>query len=76
MLIHLYAVYTWEQDDKADAEAPHANGLSNGNANGYTRVDHRLVGADEFELEGLDSDDEDSNLAYGNKESRRFAAQQ
>lgn len=83
MLIHLYAVYAWEQDDKADAEAPHLNGLGNGN--GYSRVDRRTVGADEFELEGLDSDD-DSSVTYGSgsgsgsgsgrsKESRSFAAQ-
>lgn len=81
MLIHLYAVYSWEQDDKADAEAPHLNGLGNGN--GYSRVDRSTVGADEFELEGLDSDD-DSSVTYGSgsgsgsgrsKESRSFAAQ-
>ncbi|EUC42878.1 hypothetical protein COCMIDRAFT_102366 [Bipolaris oryzae ATCC 44560] len=79
MLIHLYAVYSWEQDDKADAEAPHLNGLGDGN--GYSRVDRRTVGADEFELEGLDSDD-DSSVTYGSgsgsgrsKESRSFAAQ-
>lgn len=69
MLIHLYAVYTWEQDDKADTEAPHMNG----HANGYSRVDPRIRDADEFELEGLESDDEDSDLSYG-KESRTFAA--
>lgn len=67
MLIHLYAVYTWEQDDKADTEAPHMNG----HANGYSRVDPRIRDADEFELEGLESD-EDSESTYGNKESRTF----
>lgn len=79
MLIHLYAVYAWEQDDKADDEAPHLNGRGDGA--GYSRVDRRTIGADEFELEGLDSDD-DSSVTYGSgsgsgrsKESRSFAAQ-
>lgn len=75
MLIHLYAVYAWGEDSKADAEAPPMNGLANGHANGYTRVDRRVRDAEEFELEGLDSDDEDDNPSYMNKESRAHAAQ-
>jgi hypothetical protein len=57
MLIHLYAVSTWGETSKEDPEAPRTNGL----ANGHTRaVDHRRVrDAEEFELAGLMSDDED-----------------
>ena len=75
MLIHLYAVYTWEQDDKADAEAPLTNGHANGHINGYTRVDRRVRDAEEFELEGLDSDDDDEDSSRLNKEPRSLAAQ-
>lgn len=56
MLIHLYAVHAWGQDTKGDAEAPRANGAPNGHA----RVDRRVRDAEEFELEGLISDDEDA----------------
>ncbi|RMZ73235.1 integral membrane [Pyrenophora seminiperda CCB06] len=65
MLIHLYAVYAWGED-KADTEAPYANGHANGQPNGYSRVDSARD-AEEFELEGLDSDEEDS-AALANKE--------
>jgi hypothetical protein len=76
MLIHLYAVYAWGQDDKADAEAPLANGHANGHINGYTRVDRRVRDAEEFELEGLDSDDdEEDDSPRMNKEHRSLAAQ-
>lgn len=68
MLIHMYAVYSSVEDDRADVEAPHMNG----HASGYSRVDPRIRDADEFELEGLDSD-EDSDLTYAHKESRTFA---
>ncbi|KAF2847244.1 integral membrane protein-like protein [Plenodomus tracheiphilus IPT5] len=65
MLIHLYAVHAWSEDGKADAEAPRANGMTNGHAsghpNGYTRASRRIRDAEEFELGGLDSDDEDDD---------------
>jgi hypothetical protein len=75
MLIHLYAVYTWGQDDKADAEAPLTNGHANGHINGYTRVDRRVRDAEEFELEGLDSDDDDEDSSRLNKEHRSLTVQ-
>jgi hypothetical protein len=53
MLIHLYAVHAWQQTKKNDAEAPRANG--NGAPNGHVRVRD----AEEFELQGLMSDDEE-----------------
>jgi len=58
MLIHLYAVHNWGETSKADAETPRANGV----ANGHVRAaDHRaLRDAEEFELEGLISDEEDA----------------
>jgi hypothetical protein len=55
MLIHLYAVHAWSQQPKSDPEAPRANG----HANGHVRpADRRVQEAEEFELEGLISDDE------------------
>lgn len=55
MLLHLYAVYAWGANVKSDAEAPRANGMPNGHA----RPDRRVRDAEEFELEGLISDDDD-----------------
>jgi hypothetical protein len=62
MLIHLYAVHAWGQTSKSDSEAPRANGMMNGHANGHARADRRVRDAEEFELAGLDSDDEDVPL--------------
>ncbi|KAF1839018.1 hypothetical protein BDW02DRAFT_564357 [Decorospora gaudefroyi] len=79
MLIHLYAVSAWGQDTKSEAEAPCLNSMANGHAsghiNGYTRADRRIRDAEEFELEGLDSDDEDDNSPFVDKESRPLVAQ-
>jgi hypothetical protein len=61
MLIHLYAVSTWGEESKADVETPHANG----GQRGHTRVDRRIRDAQEFELEGLMSDDEDDRITNG-----------
>lgn len=63
LLIHLYAVHAF-QDAKTDAEAPHANGTTDG----YARVDHRVRDAEEFELEGLTDDDDDDEPRH--KEAR------
>ncbi|KAF2637640.1 hypothetical protein P280DRAFT_471836 [Massarina eburnea CBS 473.64] len=52
MLIHLYAVSAWNMS-KSDAETPRM-------ANGHARADSRVRDAEEFELEGLISDDEDA----------------
>lgn len=57
MLLHLYAVHAWGQNSKADAEAPRVNG----HANGHVRTDSRARDAEEFELEGLMSDEEDAD---------------
>ncbi|KAF2823799.1 hypothetical protein CC86DRAFT_457436 [Ophiobolus disseminans] len=70
MLLHLYAVHAWGQSSKFDAEAPRTNGLANGHANGYVRADRRIRDAEEFELAGLDSDDDDENEPLRNKETR------
>ena len=75
MLIHLYAVSAWGQDSKADAEAPRMNGLATGHPNGYTNANRRIRDAEEFELDGLDSDDEDDNAPLVTKESRPLVAQ-
>lgn len=74
MLIHLYAVHAWTEDDKADLETPHLNGNVNGHANGYARVDTRVRDAEEFELGGLDSDDDNDDVLRS-KEQRPLAAQ-
>ncbi|KAJ4367020.1 hypothetical protein N0V83_007550 [Neocucurbitaria cava] len=78
MLVHLYAVSAWGQDTKADPEAPRTNGFANGHArvqpNGYARADQRVRDAEEFELEGLDSEDENDDV-LANKERRPLVAQ-
>lgn len=65
MLIHLYAVHAWGEDVKADTEAPRANGFANGHVGGhpggYAGGDCMFRDAEEFELHGLDSDDEDDD---------------
>lgn len=76
MLVHLYAVHAWAENRKVDPETPRANGTpsrrSNGHANEYTRTDRRIQEAEEFELGGLDSDEDDDSLA--NKETRPLVA--
>ncbi len=62
MLLHLYSSYTWPVDKTA---APRTNGVVR--ANGHTRPGassgdtQRLRDAEEFELEGLMSEDEDTD---------------
>jgi hypothetical protein len=70
MLIHLYAVHAWGKDSKFDAETPRANGLPNGMPNGHARTDRRVRDAEEFELEGLMSEDDDPDTPVANKEGR------
>ncbi|OAL51001.1 hypothetical protein IQ07DRAFT_508243 [Pyrenochaeta sp. DS3sAY3a] len=76
MLVHLYAVHAWDENSKSDTEAPRTNGLANGHANGhpngYARANQRVRDAEEFELGGLDSDEDDD--ALDNKESRPLVA--
>lgn len=71
MLIHLYAVSTWSETSKADAEAPRTNG----HVNGVVRGDRRARDAEEFELEGLISDDEDGELALEGKRRQPLSTQ-
>ncbi|KAH8733146.1 hypothetical protein GQ44DRAFT_696981 [Phaeosphaeriaceae sp. PMI808] len=61
MLIHLYAVSAWGQNSKSDTEAPRTNGTPNGHANIYAQNERRIQDAEEFELDGLDSDDDDDS---------------
>ncbi|KAF2474341.1 integral membrane protein-like protein [Lindgomyces ingoldianus] len=70
MLLHLYAVHAWGMNSKSDAEAPRANGMPNGHA----RVDRQVRDAEEFELEGLMSEDEAQGPVQS-KEGRPLAAQ-
>jgi hypothetical protein len=74
MLIHLYAVHAWGQNSKSDTETPRVNGLPNGHANGHVRADRRVRDAEEFELEGLISEDEDAEDVAMVKEGRHLAA--
>jgi hypothetical protein len=74
MLVHLYAVSAWGQTSKSDVEASRANGLTNGHANGHIRADRTVRDAEEFELAGLDSDDDDENEPLRSKETRPLVA--
>ncbi|KAF1915499.1 hypothetical protein BDU57DRAFT_596003 [Ampelomyces quisqualis] len=73
MLVHLYAVHAWGQASQSDSEAPRINGVTNGHANGRIRRDRRLRDAEEFELAGLDSDDE-SDAPLHDKETKPLVA--
>jgi hypothetical protein len=74
MLVHLYAVSAWGQTSKSDLETPRTNGLANGHANGHIRADRTVRDAEEFELAGLDSDDDDENEPLRSKETRPLVA--
>jgi len=67
MLLHLYAVHAWGEDSKSDAETPRVNGTANGHARGSGR---RVRDAEEFELEGLISEDEEAESPIATKEHR------
>lgn len=70
MLIHLYAVNAPGQASKAEGEYAPVNGMTNGHANGHARADRRIRDAEEFELAGLDSDEDDDDTPLRKKESR------
>jgi len=70
MLLHLYAVSTWTQKSKSDAEAPRINGHVNGRVHPTER---RVQDAEEFELEGLISEDEDTDSPVEKKPKRPVA---
>ncbi|KAK5164439.1 hypothetical protein BJ546DRAFT_451480 [Cryomyces antarcticus] len=64
MLLHLYAVHAWPttpSKPRPDPESQHVNGaaLANGHARIPNAADRQIRDAEEFELEGLMSDDED-----------------
>ncbi len=59
MLLHLYATHAWPLDAQS-------KNLPNGTANGHVGVvDRRVKDAEEFELEGLMSDDEGAEDSPG-----------
>lgn len=55
MLLHLYAAHTWPVEPKAS----HVGGANGVLANGHPVDARRVRDAEEFELEGLMSEDED-----------------
>jgi hypothetical protein len=73
MLLHLYGVHAWAEESKADAETPRLN--VNGTANGHVRADRQVRDAEEFELAGLMSDDEEPDTPTLTKERENLAAQ-
>lgn len=59
MLLHLYTIYAWP----VDPSQPEAS--ANGGLNGHAQVgqlDRRVKDAEEFELEGLMSEDEENGV--------------
>ena len=72
MLLHLYGVHAWAEESKADAETPRLN--VNGTTNGHVRVDRQVRDAEEFELAGLMSDDDEPDTPTLNKERETLAA--
>jgi len=70
MLVHLYAVSAWGHTSKSDAEAPRTNGYTNG----HVTSNRRVRDAEEFELAGIDSDDDDENEPLRSKETRPLVA--
>jgi hypothetical protein len=73
MLLHLYGVHAWAEESKEDTETPRLNG--NGTANGHIRADRRVRDAEEFELAGLMSDDDDPDTPILTKERENPTAQ-
>ena len=64
MLLHLYASYVWP----VDPAAPKLNGAAGPRLNGHARGDsQRLRDAEEFELEGLMSDEEGETIGAAAK---------
>lgn len=61
MLLHLYAVYAWGENSKEDTEAAQPNG----HTNGAMRAQRRVRDAEEFELEGLISDEDEESPVEG-----------
>lgn len=69
MLLHLYATCAWPLDASTQSKA-----LPNGGLNGHVpagQADRRVRDAEEFELEGLMSGDEEGEGSEGRKENGR-----
>lgn len=74
MLLHMYATWAWPESTKPDPETGRLNGHINGHARRPVHatsrsVEQRLRDADEFELEGLISDDEDAARLDGDTDA-------
>ncbi len=70
MLLHLYATHAMPEAIKNDPEVPRSKGTANGHARAPSET--RLIrDAEEFELEGLMSDDDDSSEPPGVKRTQR-----
>ena len=61
MLLHLYATHAWPADAKKDGANGHIT-------NGHASDGRRVRDAEEFELEGLMSDDDDEPAKSGRRE--------
>ena len=62
MLLHLYATHAWPTDAKT-------NGVNGHVSNWPVSANRRLRGSEEFELEGLMSDDDDESPKSGTREA-------
>lgn len=58
MLLHLYATHAWPVDSSAKSKNLANGNLTNGHIRGQS-VERSVRDAEEFELEGLMSEDED-----------------
>ena len=67
MLLHLYATHAWPADTKV-------NGVNGHVANGHVVDTRRVRDAEEFELEGLMSDDDEESPKPGAREVNGRAA--
>ncbi|KAF2012888.1 hypothetical protein BU24DRAFT_435225 [Aaosphaeria arxii CBS 175.79] len=65
MLLHLYAVHAWNSPAKSDPTLPARTAPPNGHPNGHARADRRIRDAEEFELEGLISEDDEDTKPEG-----------
>ena len=62
MLLHLFASFAWPIDAAGQGKESVNGSLSNGHVKGHS-VDRRVRDAEEFELEGLMSEDENGDDA-------------
>lgn len=69
MLLHLYAVHAFPAP--ASSATANAKVVAGGRINGHVTGDQRLRDAEEFELEGLMSEDEEGSPGEARKENGR-----